>query len=48
VRPRAATLSGAAAEWLIRLEGQTTPRMWDEFQARIEADRRNEANTPTR
>ena len=34
---------GAAAAWLIRLEGQTTPQMWDEFQAWIEADRRHEA-----
>jgi transmembrane sensor len=32
-----------AAAWLIRLEGQTTPQMWDEFQAWIEADRRHEA-----
>jgi transmembrane sensor len=32
-----------AASWLIRLEGQTTPKMWDEFQAWIETDRRNEA-----
>ncbi len=34
---------GTAASWLIRLEGQTSPKMWDEFQAWIEADRRNEA-----
>src|SRR3569833_1096513 len=33
----------AAAAWLIRLEGQTTPQMWDEFQAWIEADKRHEA-----
>lgn len=32
-----------AASWLIRLEGQTTPKVWDEFQTWIEADRRNEA-----
>jgi len=32
-----------AAAWLIRLEGQTTPRMWDEFQEWLEADRRHEA-----
>ena len=31
-------IPGAAAAWLIRLEGQTTPQMWDEFQAWIEAD----------
>jgi transmembrane sensor len=34
---------GTAASWLIRLEAQTTPQVWDEFQAWIEADRRNEA-----
>jgi transmembrane sensor len=33
----------AAAAWLIRLEGQTTPQMWDEFQAWIESDKRHEA-----
>ena len=33
----------AAAAWLIRLEGQTTPQMWDEFQAWIETDKRHEA-----
>ena len=32
-----------AAAWLIRLEGQTTPQMWDEFQEWLEADRRHEA-----
>jgi transmembrane sensor len=36
-------IPGAAAAWLIRLEGQTTPQMWDEFQAWIEADKRHEA-----
>jgi len=36
-------IAEAAAVWLIRLEAQTTPQMWDEFQAWIEADRRNEA-----
>jgi transmembrane sensor len=36
-------IPAVAAAWLIRLEGQTTPQMWDEFQAWIEADRRNEA-----
>jgi transmembrane sensor len=36
-------IAEAAATWLIRLEGQTTPQMWDEFQAWIECDRRNEA-----
>jgi transmembrane sensor len=33
----------AAAAWLIRLEGQTTPQIWDDFQAWIEADKRHEA-----
>lgn len=32
-----------AAAWLIRLEAQTTPEMWDEFQGWLEADRRHEA-----
>jgi transmembrane sensor len=36
-------ISQAAAAWLIRLEGQTTPQLWDEFQAWIEADKRHEA-----
>jgi len=36
-------IPGAAAAWLIRLEGQTSPHMWDEFQAWIEADKRHEA-----
>jgi len=36
-------IPAAAAAWLIRLEGQTTPQMWDEFQAWIEADKRHEA-----
>jgi transmembrane sensor len=36
-------IPGAAAAWLIRLEGQTNPQMWDEFQAWIEADKRHEA-----
>jgi transmembrane sensor len=34
---------GIAAAWLIRLEGQTSPQMWDDFQQWVEADRRNEA-----
>ena len=33
----------AAAAWLVRLEGQTTPQMWDEFQAWLETDKRHEA-----
>jgi transmembrane sensor len=34
---------GEAAAWLIRLEGQTSPEMWDEFQAWLDADRRHQA-----
>jgi transmembrane sensor len=34
---------GEAAAWLIRLEGQTSPAMWDEFQAWLDADRRHQA-----
>jgi transmembrane sensor len=36
-------IPGQAAAWLIRLEGQTTPQMWDDFQAWLETDRRHEA-----
>ena len=36
-------IPAAAAAWLIRLEAQTTPKIWDEFQAWIEADRRHQA-----
>jgi transmembrane sensor len=36
-------IPGDAAAWLIRLEGQTTPQMWDEFQEWLETDRRHEA-----
>ena len=32
-----------AAAWLIRLEGQTTPKLWDDFQAWLETDKRHEA-----
>jgi transmembrane sensor len=32
-----------AAAWLIRLEGQTTPQLWDDFQAWLETDKRHEA-----
>ena len=34
---------GEAAAWLIRLEGQTSPAMWDKFQAWLDADRRHQA-----
>jgi len=33
----------AAAEWLIRLEGQSSPEMWDGFQAWLATDKRHEA-----
>jgi transmembrane sensor len=36
-------IPGDAAAWLVRLEGQTTPQMWDEFQAWLETDKRHEA-----
>jgi len=36
-------IAETAAAWLIRLEGQSTPQLWDEFQAWIETDRRHEA-----
>jgi transmembrane sensor len=35
--------AAVAAAWLIRLEAQTTPQLWDDFNAWIEADRRNQA-----
>jgi transmembrane sensor len=36
-------ISADAAAWLIRLEGQTTPQMWDEFQTWLETNKRHEA-----
>jgi transmembrane sensor len=36
-------ISADAAAWLVRLEGQTTPQMWDEFQTWLETNRRHEA-----
>ena len=36
-------IPGDASAWLIRLEGQTTPQLWDDFQAWLETDKRNEA-----
>jgi transmembrane sensor len=36
-------ISADAAAWLIRLEGQTTPQMWDEFQSWLETNKRHEA-----
>jgi transmembrane sensor len=36
-------ISADAAAWLIRLEGQTTPQLWDEFQTWLETNKRHEA-----
>jgi ferric-dicitrate binding protein FerR (iron transport regulator) len=33
----------AAAEWLTRLEGRPEPKVWDEFERWVGADRRHEA-----
>ena len=41
--PSVADVPGEAAAWLIRLEGQTSPEIWDEFQAWLDADRRHQA-----
>jgi transmembrane sensor len=40
---RATEISDAAAEWLIRLESQTSPDLWDAFQAWHDADLRHRA-----
>jgi transmembrane sensor len=40
---RATEISDAAAEWLIRLEGQTSPEIWDSFQSWIDGDPRHRA-----
>ncbi len=40
---RASETADAAAAWLVRLEGQTTPEIWDEFQAWIDLDPRHRA-----
>lgn len=40
---KASDISDAAAQWLIRLEGQTTPEIWDSFQAWVDADIRHRA-----
>ena len=39
----ATDIPGEAAAWLVRLEGQTSPEMWDRFQAWLDADRRHQA-----
>ncbi len=40
---RASDISDDAARWLIRLEGLTSPEVWDEFQAWMDADARHRA-----
>jgi transmembrane sensor len=40
---RASDISDAAAEWLIRLDGQTSPQIWDTFQVWMDADPRHRA-----
>ena len=40
---RASDISDAAVAWLIRLEGQTTPELWDEFQTWMDEDPRHRA-----
>ena len=36
-------ISADAAAWLVRLEGQTTPEIWDAFQAWVDQDPRHRA-----
>lgn len=40
---RADDISGAAAGWLTRLEGQTSPQVWEAFEAWTEEDPRHRA-----
>jgi transmembrane sensor len=40
---RASDISDAAAEWLMRLDGQTSPEIWDAFQLWMDADPRHRA-----
>jgi transmembrane sensor len=40
---RASDISDAAAQWLVRLEGQTTPEIWDAFQEWMDQDPRHRA-----
>jgi transmembrane sensor len=40
---RASDISDAAAQWLVRLEGQTTPEIWDTFQEWMDQDPRHRA-----
>jgi transmembrane sensor len=40
---RASDITDAAADWLIRLEGRTSPETWDAFQAWLDRDPRHRA-----
>ena len=40
---RASDISDAAAAWLVQLEGQTSPEIWDSFQAWMDQDPRHRA-----
>lgn len=40
---RASDISDAAAAWLVRLEGQTTPEIWDAFQEWMDQNPRHRA-----
>jgi transmembrane sensor len=40
---KASDISDAAAQWLIRLEGQTTPETWDAFQSWVDESPRHRA-----
>ena len=40
---RASDITDAAADWLIRLEGRTSPETWDAFQAWLDHDPRHRA-----
>lgn len=40
---RASDISDAAAAWLVRLEGQTSPEIWDEFETWLDRDARHRA-----
>jgi transmembrane sensor len=40
---KASDISDAAAQWLVRLEGQTSPELWDRFQDWMDRDPRHRA-----
>jgi transmembrane sensor len=40
---RAGDISDAAAAWLVQLEGQTSPQIWDSFQSWMDQDPRHRA-----